>query len=200
MIQAPADSLAAVLDAVFAAPKYDWVQRVHPMHWIRDHLDKLLGWFEGLALTAPTVYWGVVVMAVVVLVAILVHAGWLVARTIRRSSAPDALETPRGSVRRDGSWYRREASRLAGSGRYPEAMRAYFEGMVLDLSAAGAVRWHPSKTPREYAHEAKLPTDDRVRLAALVDGVYAASFAGREFGAAEWQAWRDEAAGAWRAP
>jgi len=69
-------------------------------------------------------------------------------------------------------------------------MRAYFEGMILDLAAGGQVQWHPSKTPREYAREGKLSPADRERMRGIVDGVYDASFAGSTVGAAEWERWR----------
>lgn len=194
-----ADSLRAVLDTVFAAPKYTWVSRMHPAAWLWEQFLRLMEWFESLRLNAPAVYWSITAAAVIVLVVILVHAGWLMARTIRYSSAPDARLDPLAATRRDGGWYRKEATRLARSGRFPEAMRAWFEGIILDLSVAGVVRWHPSKTPREYVREAKLPPEVRDRLAGLVDGLYAASFAGHQVGDQEWREWRERATGGWRA-
>lgn len=188
--QAPADSLQGVLDAVFAAPKYQWVARPHPWRWLAEQFMKLVRWFEELRLGAPAIYWAVVSLAVIALVAVLVHAGWLMLRTIRASTAPDAAASGVRAERRDAAWYRARGSRLAGEGRYAEAMRAHFEATALELAAAGLVRWHPSKTPREYAREAKLDGEARARLGALVDGVYAASFEGRSFGPTEYEAWR----------
>ena len=195
--QVPADSLRAVLDTVFAAPKYAWVSRPHPMRWLWEQFLRMVDWFETLRGTLPLAYWTVVVIAVVVLVAILVHAGWLMVRTIRASTAPDAVEAGVRAERHDAEWYRRRAARFAAEARYPEAMRAGFEAVALELAAAGVVKWHPSKTPREYVREAKVDGAARVRLASLVDGVYAASFAGRAFGLSEYEAWRG-AAGGWR--
>jgi uncharacterized protein DUF4129 len=190
MRQVPADSLGTVLDSVFAAPKYAWVPRAHPGLWILEQFRSLLEWFARLETGQPLVYWGIVTTAVVVLVAILVHAGWLMSRTIGRSTAPDPHEATTHAERRDGPWYRARAARLAAAGRYPEAMRLHFEGIVLDLAQAGLVKWHPSKTPREYTREAKLSAEDRARFTSLVDGVYAASFAGAAWSAAEWESWR----------
>lgn len=195
MTQVPADSIGAVLDSVFAASKYDWVPRPHPWRWAGEQFLRLLQWFRDLEGTHPLAYWGVVAIAVVMLVAILVHAGWLMVRTIRYSAPPDALEAVHRAERRDGAWYRAQGARLAAADRFAEAMRAHFEGVVLDLAAAGQVRWHPSKTPREYAREAKLTADERARLTSLVDGVYAASFAGTTFTTADWERWRAAAGG-----
>lgn len=194
IVQQPADTLQGVLDTVFAAPKYEWVARPHPWRWLWEQFMKLVSWFELLRLSSPVVYWTVVCLAVVALVAVLVHAGWLMLRTIRASTAPDATAPGLRAERRDAAWYWARGTRLAGEGRYPEAMRAMFEATALDLAAAGLVRWHPSKTPREYAREAKLAGEARTRLGALVDGLYAASFAGRNFGPAEFESWRAMAA------
>lgn len=190
MAQAPADSLRATLDSVFAAPKYQWVARPHPWRWLLEQLRRLVAWFLWLQTAAPVVYWTIVVVALVVLVAIFVHGGWLMARTLRHAAAPDARAGLTAAERRDGAWYRAQALRLAAAGRFPDAMRAWFEGMILDLAVAGQVQWHPSKTPREYVREAKVGPADRDRLGALVDAVYAASFAGAAIGREEWDAWR----------
>ena len=199
IVQQPADSLQGVLDTVFAAPKYEWVARPHPWRWLWEQFMKLVSWFELLRLSAPVAYWTVVCLAVVALVAVLVHAGWLMLRTIRASTAPDAVEAGGRAERRDAAWYWTRGTRLAADGRYPEAMRAMFEATALDLAAAGLVRWHPSKTPREYAREAKLAPPARLRLVAVVDGLYASSFAGAETGPAEWEQWRRLATGGWDA-
>lgn len=193
MPQIPADTLRRALDSVFAAPKYQWVARTHPWTWLTEQFRRLVLWFVWLQSAHPTAYWSIVALAVVTLVAILVHAGWLMARTMRHATPPDARSAQVAAERRTGAWYRAEAARLAGGGRFPEAMRAYFEGMILDLAAAGRVQWHPSKTPREYVREGKLTPADRERLRTIVDGVYDASFAGAAVGPAEWEAWRHAA-------
>ena len=197
---APADSLQAVIDSVFTAPKYDWVTVVHPWRWLLDRFARLVERLEALRLGAPLAYWTIVVVALVILVAILVHAGWLVVQTTRHAAPPDARAAAQRGERRDAAWYRRRAAALAGEGRYPEAMRATFEGTILDLAAAGAVRWHPSKTPREYLREARLPEPARGRLAVVVDTLYAASFAGRRLDRPAYESWRTEAQGGWGAP
>jgi hypothetical protein len=195
---APSDTLRAVLDTVFAAPKYDWVPRTDALAWLMAQFRKVGAWFAQLELSHPVAYWGLVFLLVAILVAVLVHAGYIMVGAMRYASAPEARAARAVAVRRDGAWHRAEAARLAEAGRYAEAVRAHFEALVLDLDGIGGVRWHPSKTPREYAREAKLAPDGRQRLAGLVDGVYAFSYAGAHCGRAEWDAWRAAAGGAWR--
>jgi hypothetical protein len=194
----PADSLRAVLDTVFAAPKYDWVPRADALAWLIEQFRRIGEWFARLETSQPLAYWGLVFLLVAILVAILVHAGFIMAGAMRYSSAPEAREVRRAALRKDGAWYRAEAARLADAGRYAEAVRAQFDAVVLDLDGVGGVRWHPSKTPREYAREAKLSAGERHRLGTLVDGVYSFSYAGTPCGRSEWEEWRASAAGGWR--
>jgi hypothetical protein len=194
---APADSLRAVLDTVFAAPKYDWVPRTDALAWLMAQFRKVGAWFAQLEISHPVAFWGLVFLLVAILVAILVHAGFIMAGAMRYASVPEAREPRASAIRRDGAWHRAHAARLAEAGRYAEAVRAQFEAVVLDLDGVGGVRWHPSKTPREYAREAKLALEERHRLTGLVDDVYAFSYAGAPCGRAEWDAWRATAAGGW---
>jgi hypothetical protein len=190
--------LRAALDSVFAAPKYDWVRRSDLLAWVAGIFRRILDRFAALETSNPVLFWILVWLLVALLVGVLVHAGYLLVRAARYASAPEAREVPVTAVRRDAAWYRSAAQRAAAAGHYPEAVRAWFDGVVLELDERGALRWHPSKTPREYAREAKLAGDDRARLAGLVDGVYAFSYAGVPCGQDEWEAWRAAAAGGWR--
>jgi len=193
----PGDPLRPVLDSVFAASKYQWVTPRDPLAWIRWLIDHLVGWLTGLATSAPELYWTLVALLVIVLVAILVHGAAIFVTAMRYASTPEASE-PRPSVaRRDARWFQVQADHFAQEGRYADAVRALFEAIVLELDGQGALRWHPSKTPREYAREVKLGGDARARLSSLVDGVYAYSFAKAPCGAREWEAWRGAATGRW---
>lgn len=198
MIQSlPGDPLRPVLDSVFAAPKYQWVTPRDPLAWIRWVIEHLVRWLADLAGSAPGVYWTLVAILVAVLVAILVHGGYIFLTAMRYASTPEAREQRPSAVRRDARWFEAQAERFAAEGRFADAVRARFEALVLDLDGQGAVRWHPSKTPREYAREVKLGGESRARLASLVDGVYAYSFAKAPCGAPEWEAWRGVAARRW---
>jgi hypothetical protein len=92
--------------------------------------------------------------------------------------------------RRDQAWYRGEADRLAGLGRYAEAMQYDFLALVLALDAASLVRFHPSKTPGEYTREARLSPEAGARFRALVRDLYGYVFARRACGPREFETWR----------
>jgi len=181
------DSLRAVLDSVFAGPAYRWVERPEPLGQLRRWLSGLAGWLNGLRDHNPLGYRLLMLVLLVVLVAILVHAAWVLVRTIRPApAAPDA--PPIRAARRDRDWYGREASRLAAQGRFVEAMQADFLGLVLALEAARLVQYHPAKTPREYAREPALTPGLRVGLGELVGALYRYGFARRPCGPQEYDA------------
>lgn len=186
----PPDSLRAVLDSVFAGPAYRWVDRPEPMAQIGGWLNQLEQWLAALRDHNPLGFKALIGALVIVLVAILVHAGWVLVRTVRpRAPETGPLESP--VLRRDRDWYRREAERLAGAGRFAEAMQADFQGLVLALDAAQVLRFHPAKTPLEYTREPRLDPGLRAELSQLVVPLYQYLFARRPCGPAEYSDWKN---------
>jgi hypothetical protein len=185
--------LRAVIDSVFADPAYRWVERPEPMAQVQSWLTRLEQWLAALRDHNPLGFKVVLAALVIVLVAILVHAGWVLIRTIRpRAGDPVSIESP--VLRRDREWYRRDAERLAGEGRFAEAMQADFLALILSLEAAQLVRFHPSKTPLEYTREARLDPRLRAGLNELVGALYQYLFARRPCGPAEYSEWRNRVA------
>ena len=185
----PPDSLRAVLDSVFAGPAYRWVERPEPAAQLRGWLNELEQWLASLRDHNPLGFKAFIAALIIVLIAILVHAGWVLVRTVRpRSQDTGPIQSP--VIRRDRDWYRREAERLAGEGRYPEAMQADFLALVLALDAAQQVRFHPAKTPREYTRESRLDPGLRAELSGLVGALYEYVFARRPCGLAEYREWQ----------
>ena len=185
-----ADSLRAVLDSVFASPAYRWVERPDPLAELRRWFGELVRWVAALRETHPLGYRLVVAGLVAVLIGILVHAAWVLVRTVRPGPESGAgMVLP--MARRDRGWFAREAERLAAAGRFAEAMQADFLALVLALDAARLVRFHPAKTPREYAREPELGPGARAELGDLAGTLYGYAFAGRPCGAREYEAWRE---------
>jgi hypothetical protein len=186
-----ADSLRALLDSVFAAPEYRWVERPNPLAFLTRWWRELAEWLQRAQERHPEVFWVFFWALVALLALILVHAGWVMFQTIRAASTPPSADA-RGMAReiRGASWYRREALRLAAEGRYPEAMQADFLALVLDLDARSIVRFHPSKTPGEYTAEAVLAAESREAFRALVRTLYGYAFARVPCGPIEFAEWR----------
>ena len=172
------DSLRAVLDRVFAAPDYHWVERRHPLAFVARWLEGLQRWLSALRDAHPLGFRLLLAGLVVVLVASLVHAGWMLSQAIRK----------------DRAWYRAEADRLAASGQYSEAMQAEFLALVLALESRALLRFAPSKTPAEYARDARLGPQARREFLALVTALYGYAFARWPCGPEEFARWREQAA------
>lgn len=187
------DSLRAVLDSVFADPAYRWVERPEPMAQVQSGLTQLQQWLATLRDHNPLGFKVLLAALIIVLVVILVHAGWVLVRTVRPRTG-DLSPIPSPVLRRDREWYRGEAERLAGDGRFAEAMQADFLALVLSLDAAQLVRFHPSKTPLEYTREARLDPGLRAELSDLVGSLYQYLFARRPCGPAEYLDWRNRLA------
>jgi len=186
------DSLRAILDTVFAAPAYKWVQRPDHVSWIRHAWLAIKDWYANLSESHPLgleiAMWALLAIAV----AIVLQAGWRFFADVRTE---DTVQDDHGgpAVRRDEEWYRHEADRLAATGRYAEAMQADFVALVLALDARQALRFHPSKTPGEYARESSFTPEARAQFRDLVRRLYVYAFARVPCGAAEFADWRSDA-------
>jgi hypothetical protein len=60
---------------------------------------------------------------------------------------------------------------------------------MLRWDGQGLLRFHPGKTPREYAAEARLPGEAGTRLRAAVAQLYACVYAGQRCGKEDYRAW-----------
>ena len=188
------DSLRATLDWVFADPAYRWVERPHPLAFLQRWWEALLSWLDGLQSLHPDVFFTIMAGLVVVLVAIVVHAVWIMVRTLRAARAPaEGASGPAPAAVRGAAWYRSQADRLALAGRYADAVQADFLALVLELDGRKVLRYHPSKTPNEYSCEAGLAPEARGAFRELVRLLYGYAFARRPSGPLDFAEWRVQA-------
>ncbi len=185
------DSLRAVLDSVFAGPEYRWEERLNPFAFLLRWWHRLADWLSRVQDRHPDLFWLLFWALIAVLALILVHASWVMIQTFRAAAAPPAADGTLTAKEIHGpAWYRREALRLAGQGRYPDAMQADFLALVLELDARRVLRFHPSKTPNEYSYESGLGGDAREAFREVVRSLYGYAFARQPCGPAEFAAWR----------
>jgi hypothetical protein len=184
--QVDPDSLTAVLRAVFAAREYQWTGTSNTWAWLMEHFQRILDWLDTLRVVFPVHYYIVLGVLTLLLVAMLVHLTWVVWRSFRPALGLAAPAVPTGPVR-DAAWHLAEAFRLGAAGRFAEALAHRFLAAVLDLDARRVVQFHPSKTPAEYAREARLDDVGRSELRDLVASLYRHLFGGAPCDAAEWR-------------
>jgi hypothetical protein len=196
-----AGPLREVLDSVFAGPAYRWGEVPAPLRLLREWWDRLGAWLVGLRADNPLAYRLLVLGLLLALLLVLAHAAWVVWRTARAAARQDQrLPRRHAGEHRDAGWYSRAADRAAAEGRLVEALQLGFVSLVLTLHEQGAVQYHPSKTPAEYAREARLAEGDRERLGALVRSLYAHGFGGRPLAQDDYRRWRAAGAPPWHAP
>jgi Domain of unknown function (DUF4129) len=199
-MQAPGPrELREALDSVFATPLYRWADEPGPLKLLRDWWHRLGDWLVGLRAANPTAFRLLVLALLLILLLIFAHAVYVVWRTARAAGRPTEPEQRASRESRDSSWYSRAADRAAAEGRLVEALQLAFVALTLTLHGQRVVDFHASKTPAEYAREARLAEADRERLGALVRALYAHVFGGRPLGLEEYQRWRDAGAPPWHA-
>jgi len=173
-----ADSVRAVLDEVFGAARYQWQVRPDPWRWLRRLLGDVVTWMNQLEGEHPVAYYALVVGLTALLVAILVHLGYLTWLSFRARQATGGGSTEITRVVRDAAWHRERARELEALGRYRESLAHRFAALVALLDRREVVRAHPSKTPGEYVQEARLGPAGRAALAAAVGWLYDHLFGG----------------------
>lgn len=160
------------LGEVFARPEYRWVERRHPLQWLTNLWDRAVDWLNSLSGHHPIAFKLLIGALLLVMVALLVHVGYVVWRIVR--PAAGAAGAAPGAAARvlDARSHLARAEALARAGRYAEALGHRFLAVVLELEQADAVRFHASKTPAEYVGEVRLDDDGRTTFAALVARLY----------------------------
>jgi len=168
----PSDSVQRAVREVFARPEYEWVEMIR-RHWLRDLWWGLRDWLARFSAQHPTgaklLFWG----ALLLLITLLVHLGLTVWRIYRSTVAPTRAAAPGAApVLFDARSHVARAEALARDGRYTEALAHRFIALVLELDRRQALTFHPSKTPAEYAREARLGDSGRASFTELVARLY----------------------------
>jgi hypothetical protein len=187
------DSLRAIIDDVFSAGEYRWRESSGLRQWILDTFGSLLDWLDALRGTHPIAYMVFIAVNVGILIAILVHFAYVISRTLRYRTDADGGPDAAPEIR-DANWHLRAARRHGEAGRFVDALVHRFTALVLDLDGRDALRFHPSKTPAEYAGEVKLTSEARERFRGLIDALYTKLFGGVPCTSDEWAAF-DRTAG-----
>jgi len=168
----PGDSVRRAVQEVFARPEFSWGPGDRPLHLVRDLWLRFVEWLSRFGAQHPIgfklLFWG----AVLLLVALLVHLGWLGWRIYRSTVERPSASAPGAPVLIDARGHLEHAEMLARAGRYTEALAHRFLALLFELDRADAVTFNPSKTPAEYVHEARLGAAGRDSFAGLVARLY----------------------------
>ena len=158
---------------VFSRPEYQWVERHRILGWLTQQWNNFREWLNRLAEQHPVGYNIGLGLLSILLVALVVHIGYVVWRIVRpgaRTGMGTAASRPGNIV--NAAWHLARAEELARAGHYAEALAHRFLAAVLELDRIGALRFHASKTPAEYVGEARLDETGRASLAQMVAQLY----------------------------
>jgi uncharacterized protein DUF4129 len=169
----PPDSVKRALDEVFARPAYEWATQPQFGQWARDRWLGLREWLESFERTNPLMFKLFLAALVLLLVALLVHIGYVLWQILRsRPGQSVAVPAALASATLNAAGHLARADELARAGAWAEALGHRFLALVLELDHRRAVRFHPSKTPAEYIGEARLEPAGRDALTDLVGRLY----------------------------
>lgn len=158
---------------VFSRTEFQWVERHRVLSWLIQQWNNFREWLNRLAEQHPVGYNIGLGLLSILLVALVVHIGYVVWRIVRpgaRTGMQAAASRPGNIV--NAAWHLARAEELARAGHYAEALAHRFLAAVLELDRIGALRFHASKTPAEYVGEARLDETGRASLAQMVAQLY----------------------------
>ena len=158
---------------VFSRTEFQWVERHRVLSWLIQQWNNFREWLNRLAEQHPVGYNIGLGLLSIVLVALVVHIGYVIWRIVRpgaRTGMQAAASRPGNIV--NAAWHLARAEQLARAGHYAEALAHRFLAAVLELDRIGALRFHASKTPAEYVGEARLDETGRASLAQMVAQLY----------------------------
>lgn len=169
----PPDSVKRALSEVFLRPAYSWATQPSLGQWLRERWQALLQWLDRFERTNPVLFDVFVGALALLLVALLVHIGYVLWQILRRSPAQAAGVVHVAASRTlNAAGHLARADDLARAGLWTEALGHRFLALLLELDGRRALRFHPSKTPAEYIGEAQLDPLGRDSLADLVGRLY----------------------------
>ncbi|MFI5279008.1 MAG: DUF4129 domain-containing protein [Gemmatimonadales bacterium] len=180
----PPDSVRAVLRDVFASPAYEWSARRYPWQYVIAAWRAAIAALERLQHAHPIGFLALMFALTLIGLLLLTHIAFVLFRALRPTPRPE--ESPAGPLppTRDAPWHLAEARRLADLGEFKGALAHRFLALVLQLEQRRAVLVRPSKTPAEYASEARLVPAQRGVFRDLVTTLYGAVFGARSCDAA----------------
>lgn len=173
------DSVRRALAEVFARPEYHWASGASMLLWLRGLLERLADWLVTARTSHPGAFGALRDVLIVGLAALLAHIAYVVWRITRPTARTAAVAGGvTGPAVDDARAHLVRAEELAQLGRYTEALAHRFVAVVLELDRRGALAFHPSKTPAEYAREVRLDPPGRASVSDLVVHLYRHVFGG----------------------
>ncbi len=168
----PTDSLARALEAIFARPEYRWSEARNPLITVLNWLRSLAGKLDLLREAHPVAYFALLTVLLLILGAILLHAIYLLQRTLDAAAEKSAPDERLERRKKDVTYHLDRAKLLSEQGRLAEALGHRFTALLLELERRNLLEFDMSTTPAEYLDRARLPAGQQAQLHWLVRTLY----------------------------
>jgi hypothetical protein len=142
---------------ILARPEYADARPSSTDTWLLSMVHRLFDWLGGLGglrVTAPALYWLMIVGLFTILAIMVAHIVWTISTALRAPEPPS--RSPSGSTLRD---HAAEAELLAASGSYLEAAHHLMIGSFRTLAERSVIDLRPDRSNRwirRALHESKL--------------------------------------------
>lgn len=162
----------------------DWLERLN--EWLRELFEPI---GKALGMSWPTIQWVLIALGVLLALVIL----WYFVRPLidrwrlRQPAEPEEEWTPDRDM---AAALLADADRLAGEGRYDEAVHLLLRRSVADIAEARPDWLLPASTAREIARFPKLPERARHAFGVIAERVERSLFALRQLDEGDWSAAR----------
>ncbi len=145
-----ADAIRHQLEDILSRSEFHPERQYSFWNKLLDYFGEFLKWLNGLQNTAPLLFWLLIISLIAILVLLLAHMTWTIAKVLGlgdRPARPDDLQEKRVRL---SATYRQEAARRAEQGDFTEAIRFLFLSLVYRFDEAGRVSFQKAYTNREY--------------------------------------------------
>jgi hypothetical protein len=182
----------AAAEVLRRAPYAQWREREVNMAWLEPLLAWLRGfdgWLFDLSISAPVLYWLIVLGALLTATLLLAHVVW----SVRVALSMPATGAP-PPARESSQSLAAGAEALAADGRFLDAahrLQLAIIELLLRQRVIALTRSEPNRVLRERLRVAPLPDAERRTLLALVDRLEASWFRDRANDASLYDEWRE---------
>jgi hypothetical protein len=138
------------LEEVYGRPEFSPNVQQTLFARVVEQLLRFLAWLGGLYATAPVLYWLLLTLCTVLLLALIAHILWTVRSAFFVSRGHRRAHEQAAKRARVSRTFWEEALRCAGAGDFTEAIRFLFLSMVYRYDESGRVSFPRAYTNREY--------------------------------------------------
>lgn len=152
---------------VYARPEFQSGGR--DASWLWQRFLRFADWLSHLQGTNPVLYWTLLTVCILLLLALVGHIAWTVRRVLTAGGEGTGAAEAARARQRLSQGFREDAGRCADRGDFTEAIRYLFLSLVYCFDESGRVSFRGAYTNREYLGLFDDRPREHTALAVFVD-------------------------------